>query len=367
MGMAVGGRGKGRVLFALLLCGGCGVPGTTETPASTASETAAIKYRCPDPTTDCTMSNGTGVYTAEDGQAYIDDTLQAMITSFHNTGSAVTFQARYYEASSQRWLMLPAPGTIRWADYAGATNLQVHSVTETATVPTWVLEDANGAAIDVTGKELVNLQLHLDFADPDTGKLRMYVIGFNPVQYETGAHWLYKYPMYWRLDGNPATTNQPYCYDENGKVDPVVFQRGIAVNPTTAVVTRDATTADTVTLSCRLGGIATVYWWGYPYLTGSIYFYAAGLQMKRASYCADSNHYTIAGTHIRIDDSAGIQSDPIDDVEAYWTPAGATCIGLRRHPEIPFSGKCNGVALPSCPTIAARQAEGGVWLADGVD
>lgn len=361
--MAVGERNKGGVLFALLLCGGCGVA----EPAPTSSETAEIKYRCPDPTTDCTMSNGTGVYTAEDGQAFIDDTLQAMITSFQNTSTGVTFQARYYAASKNQWLMLPQAGEVWSADYGGATDLQVSSVTETNTDPTWTLKTSGGDDVTVSGKDLVNLQLHLELADPDSDKLHMYVIGFEKPAYEAGINGLYKYEMVWRLDGNPATTNQPYCYDANSKADMVVFQRGIVVNPTTAAVTRDAATAGTVTLSCRLGGIATVYWWGYPYYKGSDYLFAAGLQMKRDSYCGDSNHYTVAGTQIHIDDSSRIESDAINDVEAYWTPTGATCLGLRRHPEIAFSGSCNGVALPSCPTIASRSAAGGVWLADGIE
>ncbi len=364
MGMTGSERSKGGVLFALLLCGGCGVE-TTPPTMTTGSETAEIKYRCPDPTTDCTMSNGVGVYTDEGGHAYIDDTLQAMITSFQNTGTAVTFQARYYDSRQNQWLMLPEPGSVWSADYQGVTGLEVKSVTETNTVPTWVLQETNGTLIDVSNAALVNLKLHLSFADPATGKLDMYVIGFDSVLTEAGVRPLRKYDMTWKVEG--ATTDQSYCYDANGKLDPVVFQRGIAVNPTTAAVTRDATTVDTVTLSCRRGGIATVYWWGYPYASGSDYFFAAGLHMKRASYCGDSSYYTISGTQILIDDSSHIEDSEIQQVEAYWTPTGATCVGKMRHPELGFNGICNGVLLPPCPTIATRSAEGGVWLADGVD
>jgi ADYC domain len=135
-------------------------------------------------------------------------------------------------------------------------------------------------------------------------------------------------------------------------------------------VTRNATTAHFVTVSCRLGGPATVYWWGYDHLNpATTWYFDGGLHMKRASYCANSRHYTIAGTQIRIADDAGIEDDPIQDVEAFWTPTGATCLGTMRHPELGFSGWCNGVKLPVCPTLDAVElgdAGQSPWLADGI-
>ena len=110
-----------------------------------------------------------------------------------------------------------------------------------------------------------------------------------------------------------------------------------------------------MTLSCRYGGIATVRLWGYPYRAPyNTYFFDAGLQMKRASYCADSSFYTHANTKIRIWDSAGENQDPMTaaEVEAWWTPNGATCIGPLRHSGMGFSGKCNGVPLPPCSTVS---------------
>ena len=362
MGMALGERGKGSALLALLLCSGCGVA----TPA-VSSEEAASRVPCPDPTTDCTQSNGTGVYTAEGGSAFIDDTLQLMITNFVNTGSGVNFTGRYYSAPQKWWLMLPQAGVVQSADYGGATKLLVKSVNVIDTIPEWVLEDpTTGVITNVIADKLVGLQLHINFPIPPTGKIGMYVIGFNQAVNETGHRMVHKYNMYWRLD-QPNATNAQYCHDSTGKPDMVVFEQGLFVNPVNAAVTRDVGTENNVLLSCRLGGPATVWWWGYPYTTTGSYF-DAGLQMKRASYCADANHYTKSGTLIHIDDSSGIEDAPINEVEAFWTPTGATCIGTLRHPELAtnWDRTCNGVALQPCPTIAEQTALGGTWLADGI-
>jgi hypothetical protein len=361
MGMGISERSKGGALFALLLCGGCGVA------APVASEAAAVKLRCPDPKTDCTQSNGTGVYTGEDGHAWIDDSLELMITGFQNESGKVTFQGRYFSAPQKWWLPLPSAGSVWSADYEGQTDLTVKAVTEKATLPEWTLEDSAGNVIPVVGAKMVNLKLHLSFAEPSTGKIDMYVIGFDAAVDEPGHRVVHKYNMNWHLEGSSAP--QQYCFDANGKGDMVVFQRGLFVNPTSAAVTRDATTTDYVMLSCRLGGPATVWWWGYPYLgtSDATFFFDSGLQMKRASYCADSNHYTKTGTLIHIADSSKIEDNPILAVEAFWTPTGATCIGKMRHPELGFNGTCNGVALGACPTLEEQFDQPGEWIGDGIE
>jgi hypothetical protein len=264
----------------------------------------------------------------------------------------------------------PTAGSVWSADYDGATHLTVKSVSELATLPTWTLEDANGNLYEVSGDKLLELQLHLSFADPATGKIAMYVLGFDAAVNEKGHNVVHKYNMNWRMD-QPNTTPQQYCFDVTGAPDPVVFQQGLFVNPTTAAVTRDETTKGTVMLSCRLGAPATVWWWGYPYLGHSAAtFFDAGLQMKRASYCADSKHYTYTGTHIFIADSSGIEDDPIKELEAFWTAQGAICLSNLRHPNLtpaPFSGSCNGHVLKPCPTLDEVSQQSGTWLVDGVD
>jgi ADYC domain len=362
------GRTKRGAFLALLIWGGCGVA-----MAPTAAQAEPIRYRCPDPTTDCTQSNGTGVYTGEDGHAWIDDAIQLMITNFQNNAGSVTFQGRYYSAPQKWWLMLPSAGNVWSADYGGLTRLTVKSVSEVGTLPTWTLEDAGGDIYEVSGDKLLQLQLHLSFADPATGKIAMYILGFDAAVDEKGHNGkgVHKYNMNWRADVANSTPQQ-YCFDAKNNPDPVVFQQGLFVNPTTAAVTRDTTTAGTVMLSCRLGGPATVWWWGYDYLgkTASTFF-DAGLQMKRASYCADSHHYTHSGTHIFIADSSGIEDAPIDEIESFWTAQGALCLTTMRHadefPEFDMSRTCNGQVLQLCPTLADRRQQPGNWLVDAVD
>src|ERR1700704_343398 len=101
--------------------------------------------------------------------------------------------------------------------------------------------------------------------------------------------------------------------------DAVVFQRGIDVD----VVTGKVTTADDkVTISCYLGALATVYRWGYDYAGTDRFYFDAGIQMKRASYCADAEFYTTSGTQIFIRDDKRIHNDPIAALEASWAEKG---------------------------------------------
>lgn len=372
----MGERSKvGTLLLGLALVSGCGMA-PNETSGS--PELENIKYRCPDPSTDCTMSNGTGVYTGEDGKAYIDDDFQIMITYFQNVtypsgSTGVSFQGRYYNAQSSWWLPLPKAGLVSGAEYGTQTNLVVRSIHEVGTLPTVTLgqfnSDGSETTYTVTGSDLVSLHLHLSLSTPTTGKELDYVLDFNKATDEPGNQVVHEYNMVWRKAGQPATANQQYCWDGNGKPDPVVFQHGIYVNPTSATVTRNQATADLVTLSCRQGGPATVWWWGYPYTLGAnTWYFDAGLQMKRASYCADSQHYTHTGTKIAIHDDVQpkpVQSDSITRMEAFWTPQGATCLDEMRHPDMGFKGECNGVKLPQCPKLS-DQPDGGAWLADGV-
>jgi hypothetical protein len=349
----------GTSLVAMLAgCGGAVVPGAAD---DTGSSESALLRRCPDPQTDCTMSNGTGVYTAEDGYAGIDS-YQLMITHFINHGSYVTFQGRYFDASLTEWFALPNPGSIYYANYNGKKNLLVTGVSESYTIPTWTLFDnSTSTTITVTGAQLLDLQLYITLANPINSKTELYMIDFDSVATDVGKGAVRKFNMRWR----PATANAlptQYCVDANNQPDQVVFQQGMYVNPVTAMVVRNSNTAGFVTLSCRLGAMATVHWWGYAYRLGfNTFYFDSGLHMKRASYCADAHHYTKAGTLIQIQDNQGIQNDQIDHLEAYWSPTGAKCLDTMRHPGMGFNRMCNGVLLPHCSQIAV----GPQYLADG--
>jgi len=114
------------------------------------------------------------VYYAEDGFAGIGPT-KLMITHFLNTGSQVGFSGRYFDPRVNLWFPLLAPGLVYSAEYQGKVNLQVVSVTETNTVPTWTLVDpaaANPADRTkvVKDNDLLGLKLYIRFTIPARGK-----------------------------------------------------------------------------------------------------------------------------------------------------------------------------------------------------
>lgn len=367
---------------------GCGVPHPVAQATAMMEREAGPPqpmFICPDGTTNCTQTNGAGVYTAEDGRVGIGPS-RLMITHFINdSGSRVTFQGRFFDG--RLWRQLATPGVVYAAAYApgrgtaGTTGniWSVRSVRESSTEPTWSLFDPeSGLTSEVTGAQLADLTVFIQFSVPDRNGGN--VLNQNPppsyaLEFDTpsatsaaaGKPLVSTYNLRWRDLGDTNTQPQQYCADANGAADPVVFQQGMDVDPVTGAVARDATTAGFVTMSCRLGALATVYSWGYPYRPpADAFYFDAGIPMKRASYCADSQYYTVAGTHIHIQDDQRIQDEPIGRLEARWTPRGAMCLdpGNARHPEIVsrkgFRGVCNGQPLPPC-----GDAPGPRYLADG--
>lgn len=334
--------------------------------------------RCPDPTTDCGGPNGTGIYTAEGGYAGIDE-IKLMITHFMNNsdgGPNVTFQGRYFAASNKRWQLLT--GSVAAADYAGPsgpqTRLPVLSVAESSTIPTWTLLDRAvqpPATIAVSDADLTRLALHIQFTIPPAAAQEI-VLTFTDPDITPNPPTIHRYQMHW---SKPNGAARQYCFKTEASVvripedpndaDPIVFQQSIDVDPLNGHVTRTAATADFVTLSCFLGAPATVYSWGYPYKASRrpprpadhpvhpepTYYFDAGIQMKRASYCGNEEAYTVAGTQIDVADDWPIRQDPMANLEAMWTPSGASCLNCpnRRHPEMHFSGQCGGHTLPACP------------------
>jgi hypothetical protein len=377
---------------------GCGPapPATSTASAGLVTldgRTTSTRIRCPDGSTDCTQTNGTAVYTAEGGYAGINTgEAQLMITHFINHAAAagtppsVTFEGRYYDPKSPLWLSepLPQPGIVTSASYSGGQGLLVASVTESDTIPTWTLLDPSTqppTPIAVTGPALQQLELHIRFADrpssPGTVDIALAFDAGTGVPANRPAQ-QQQYAMTWRkLPRAPAEPSdpaaaRPYCFQDAVKrqhVDPVVFQQGIDVDPVNGRVARSSAAADIVTLSCALGAPATVHRWGYSYKAAGInpgkpprpsisrvhpgptFYFDAGIQMKRASYCADETYHTIAGTHIEIDDDWPVLQNRPANVEAFWTPAGATCVNYVRVPIMRFLGECRGQKLPTCPPL----------------
>lgn len=325
---------------------------------------------CPDGTTNCTSPNGTGVYTAEHGAAGIGP-YQLLITHFINQPSSppntsrVAFDGRFFDfQGTQTWGRLPGLGAVVRADYQGALGLPVTAVSETSTTLQWTLFDsAHATSIPVSGAQLADLTVYVEFtifSRQTKGDTRTYALRFQPSA-SGGTPSVKTYNLTWRDARDPgAPPPARYCADAQGNTDPVVFQRGIDVDPIVGSVDRAPASANLVTMSCRLGAIATVYSWGYGYGDASgtppadTHYFDAGIQMKRASYCGDAQYFTVAGTDIFITDDKGIQpaTPPPPSIEAWWTPTGASCVNLAnmRHSAMGFQGSCKGNPLPACPS-----------------
>jgi len=337
---------------------------------------------CPDP--PCEEPNGTGIYTAGNGRAAIGPH-QLMITHFVNQPSPVAgeskvlFEGRYFDdVIVQGWDVMPragglvpGPGTVSEADYRG-TTMGVAAVSESDTALRWTLFDRHTLET-VQATDDVTIYLSMTVATPGTtGHTETYALSFksrptppphNPIAVDKRPP--HAYDLTWiAVVGAPVTTPAPYCLDAQGNADSVVFQQGLAIEPVNGRVTRDTTTTGVVTMSCWLGAPATVYSWGYGYGAASgtaladTFYFDAAIQMKRASYCADAQYFTIAGTQIAISDDKHIQPAPVvpGRVEAWWAPTGAVCLNTAnmRHHAMGFTGTCGGQPIPACPpTIPA--------------
>jgi hypothetical protein len=338
---------------------------------------------CSYPQYNCGRSNGTGVYYQEGGFAGMSS-IQVMITNFINTGSQVQWQGRFSRVGSGTWQMLPLNGSVTGAYYNGV-YYRVRAVSETGTLPTWTLVDTTtNANILVSGASVYGMYLNINFYDQPRDHVYYFQLWFGPMQTEAGGSnspyfqtTINKYSLWYR-DVSAGGSWTEYCTDINHAVDPVVFQQGMFVAPTSGQV---FTNSNDVTLSCRLGAIATVYWWGYDY-HNDLWHYEAGIHMKRASYCGDDNYYTVGGTIFQPQDDGPANWYWVQDaaVEASWSPTGALCYTQPRRPDLaqhgvtPFNGYCNGNLLPTCASIGQVPSalDAGGWdnlptfLIDGV-
>ena len=327
------------------------------------NRTYLVVPRCPDSSTNCTQTNGVGIYAQEGGSAgtgrRIGDNKPPpalMITSFINSGASVKFRARYFDLSSpppQSWQWLT--GTVDSADYESRRNLRVTWVNEEHTIPKWTLiERVTGATFTPTDGDLGSLQLHISFVDSSLLPVRM-ILNFTDAQLVSGENThadVKGYKMRWRIESEDVTQAQPYCLDAAGHGDRVVFQRRISVDPINGKVERDDRGPPVhVTMSCTLGAIAVAHRWGYEYVAGAAdpYYFDAAIQMKRVSYCADGEAYTLAGTRIRIVDNVVINNEGIDHLEARWSPDGAICLNKEnmRHRSL-GGGSCGDFVVPRC-------------------
>jgi hypothetical protein len=341
---------------------------------------------CSNPTYGCTHSNGTGVYFQEGGNAYFDNTYKMMITHFGNNSAnnTVWFEGRFhnpYDTTGNPYQTLY--GNVYQAWYQG-TTWSVTLISASGGAPYVKLHNTSGD-LQIGAGGLNGLYLYLNFRDPNPNNLRpvyrRYEIEFynpgletSPVNWDTPPS-LYEYSVYWWSLNNDNTSGY-YCTAANGSPDIGTFMDGVAINPTSGQVTRGDSTL--TTFSCRLGAPAVSHLWGYDY-TFDAWHFASAIHMKRASYCGDSNYFTVSGTQIAIADNEGANWNWTGGdaaLEAEWTPNGASCFTQSRRPDAtliqlgitPFdsttyNSSCNGSRLPTCPSTSTLT---GTYLIDHV-
>jgi hypothetical protein len=106
-----------------------------------------------------------------------------------------------------------------------------------------------------------------------------------------------------------------------------------------------ADSATQFTWACRHKTIAKCVELGYKTWDGYAPQLASCVRMLRADYCGDGTSYTVNGTLLNVYDNVGVQSDSEDwQVEAGWTPAGATCISSSSDTRF----KILGSVVPPC-------------------
>ena len=362
-------------LAAMVLAVGCNLDDVNDLETS---ETAApLSRQCPDPEEKCPVGNGGGVYTEELGNAHIGNS-DLMLTRFMNVNGHVYVAGRGLDSTGTSYAQFT--GDVVDASYNGTYGYTVVSVSESLTVPKFMLRAGSAAPFPVDGDDILNLRLVIEFDGVD------YTLSFWNPQGDTGTSGyntatLRMYYMRW----NPGkvfngATSQPYCTRApiNGSVpDPVVFQQGIGVNALSAKMVRNDSY---VTLSCRYGAIATVRWWGYVYRGNAAQstMFEAAMHMKRASYCGDDTFFTRANTYIYIKDIVPNQHGTVTptNMEASWGAdtngrIRALCVtdANRRRPLAKYYGDvfdrtCNGTVSPAIPDCPLGYGDGLGPLAD---
>lgn len=333
---------------ALLLAAGCGAETTTvESAAPDGTRTANGLVKCPDPSS-CTLSNGIGVYYAEDGFAGLDDKLMLLITHFDNHEKDVTFEGRYFDSDLGQWKNLPTSGLVDAGIY-GNVEWNVIAVHVDAAWASFTLQSRKDPSItvEVKQKDLRNLTLRLRIENPMLrGKLAFYLLQFTAITVENHV---VSYMPEWRPDSF-GTKWKPYCLDPKGNPDNASFQEAIQVDPVDGTINYGGDAPYSVTFSCRLGAPVTCQEWGYDPMKYQWHFPSC-IHMKRASYCGDQNAFTYSGTKLVVADSEGVWTDKIDktNVEAEWSPKGAVCVTAPRHPMLGYNFMCNGSPMPKCP------------------
>lgn len=191
------------------------------------------------------------------------------------------------------------------------------------------------------GADLARLELTFPIDDPVTmGEFRPvdYFLRVDPAPRKATDPKDHRRYTVTYISTAPPKTLQHHCGDES-----VTFLGGRRVDGLWAAVNDDA---EVTTMSCESGAISTCLAWGYSPWNPSTgqhddirnFIFGACLQAKRAAYFVgkgDNRSYTEAGTLIDKQDQLEISQQPLERLEAIWSPQGAVCLNVEnlRRPE----------------------------------
>ena len=194
------------------------------------------------------------------------------------------------------------------------------------------------------GPDLKAVSLHFTFtrpwAYPLPAQTYRYDLRLSPVEEPPADAGLpadlHRYTLTYRESGSDA------AWTEHCKVGGVGVQSSFLVGREVDGVTAEVHPAPEVTtVSCETGAIDTCMAWRYsPWNTSTHdpesgeYLFRTCLQAKRAAYfvgLGDPKSYTKTGTKIFKRDQYGINSAPVDRLEAIWSPRGAVCLNPQNR------------------------------------
>jgi hypothetical protein len=351
----------------MMTVGGCAesdevaIPGTLPSPALPAP--MGIVTECPTGHCDPENPNGQGIYAVEQGNyCFLDSHKEerycpeAFIQSATGVMLAMRVRPSPFEmrnvpvSAVYRALPEAAPQAVELlqvgTDPLHRTRLQLRY-------------RLGGVEKSAAGNELSQFTFSMTFLEPvgSTHEQVEYDFKLQPAPSPTSEGGLDQYTLLYHPGHGDALPWLRHC-DQTGddkETSVVSFLPRERVSGMSAYVTRDD---DVLTVACRTGAIVTCMNWGYtPWQEQSgepdkerEYAFGSCLQAKRAAYFVrygDLKSYTLNGTPIRLKDAYGIKEESITNLEAVWSPGGATCLNreYRRRMEVPI----NDVAeVPTC-------------------
>ena len=155
----------------------------------------------------------------------------------------------------------------------------------------------------------------------------------------------------WFYDVSYATQSgrQPICGKDDAGADILAVTVPGVWNLNFGTTGGGAYTASTTqfTFGCRGKTVAKCVELGYVPWAGYSEEMQACVRMLRGDYCGNGTGYTVTGQTINLYDEDGIQADTEAwNVDAAWSPTGATCIGKEEATRYYQTG----VGTPTCVT-----------------